>query len=298
MTTTNDRYRLMTKAILFIDNRVGGTMKTLAIAGMTLAVMTGAGLAADLPRPAPPVPFVLPAPVFVWSGPYIGVNVGYGGDSYRYPFTLGAPAGSITSPNASLNSSGILGGGQVGYNFQLPIAPLGPYASSIVVGVEGDFDAASINGQGVLFGTSLLPGGNATGSAGTRTTAFGTARGRIGATIGRALFYGTGGFAFAEANTKSFATIGGIGNVATDRSRTHSGVAFGGGVEYLVTRNVSFKVEYLRASLDTKAVASGTAGVRSYAIGERPTENIIRAGLNYRLDVFGAVPLAPVVARY
>lgn len=273
-------------------------MKRTTIAGTTLIVMAGSSLAADLPKTTPSVPFVEPPPAFVWSGPYAGVNVGYGGDSYRYPLTLGAPAGSITTPNASLNSSGILGGGQIGYNLRLPVEPLGPYGTSILVGVEGDFDAASINGQGVLAGTSRLAGGNATGSAGTRTKAFGTARGRIGATVGRALFYGTGGFAFAEANTKSSATIGGIGNISSDRTRTHTGVAFGGGIEYLVTRNISFKVEYMRATLDTKIVASGTSGGRSYSIAERPTENIVRAGVNYRFDVFGAGPLAPVVARY
>src|ERR1700740_1543179 len=84
--------------------------------------------AADLTQPPPPLaraPAFVPPPPPLWSGFYIGGNLGAGwnhgniADSFG-DFTWGAD-----------NSATFVGGGQVGFNYQI---------SNVVLGVEGDFD--------------------------------------------------------------------------------------------------------------------------------------------------------------
>jgi outer membrane immunogenic protein len=83
--------------------------------------------AADLPRPvykAPP--YLSPAPTFSWTGFYVGLNGGYGWDRLSGTGTFGSD---------SITAKGWLGGGQIGYNYQI---------GQFVVGVEGDFDWANV----------------------------------------------------------------------------------------------------------------------------------------------------------
>src|SRR5579883_1865132 len=105
----------------------------------TIAVMaltTSAVHAADLGmRPYAPPPPALP--VSNWTGFYFGVNGGFGGDRYQYPFSVGAiPALGLgpVSGTSTLNSSGGFGGAQAGYNWQ--------FAPAWVAGVEADFHVA------------------------------------------------------------------------------------------------------------------------------------------------------------
>ncbi len=57
--------------------------RTLLASAAAVALLTGGAFAADLPvRSAAPAP-VYVAPVFTWTGFYIGVNAGYGGDRFQ-----------------------------------------------------------------------------------------------------------------------------------------------------------------------------------------------------------------------
>ena len=78
------------------------------------AFLFGQAQAADLPMKALPM---APAPVMNWTGFYVGVNGGFGGNEVQYPFSLGPiPAigiGAIAVPavgnvagSASLTNSG------------------------------------------------------------------------------------------------------------------------------------------------------------------------------------------------
>src|SRR5664279_800008 len=105
--------------------------------------LTGAAFAADLPSRAPPPVYVPPPPLFSWTGFYAGLNAGYhwGGSSYSFIGTdtdgagLGTAlgAGAILSP-AAHGSNGFIGGGQIGYNYQI---------QSFVLGLEVDIDGAT-----------------------------------------------------------------------------------------------------------------------------------------------------------
>src|SRR6516164_9826801 len=102
-----------------------------------------------------------------WTGCYLGGHIGgsfvdkkFGGPfvDNAVPSTFGAPTSfAISDPSADLNSTGLLGGGQVGCNFQ--------FAANWVIGFEGDASGANQQGGGdsrlitegaVLNGT--LPG--------------------------------------------------------------------------------------------------------------------------------------------
>ena len=105
---------------------------------LAATLCSSAAMAADLPPvPATVAPLV---PAFSWTGIYLGVNIGCGGDHFVYPFALNATDGSGgISATASVTSGGVLGGGQVGYNWA--------FANNFLLGFETDFDAAAITGK-------------------------------------------------------------------------------------------------------------------------------------------------------
>src|SRR2546429_7571800 len=107
-------------------------MRKIVLGSIALAaLMAGPAMAADLARPvykaAPP-----PPPLFSWTGFYLGVHVGSAWGTKEEPLTLLGGA-IINQNNYAIN--GFLGGGQVGFNYQV-----GP----VVWGVEAQFSAADI----------------------------------------------------------------------------------------------------------------------------------------------------------
>jgi outer membrane immunogenic protein len=142
-------------------------MKRIVLAA-AVAFSTAPALAADLPAPPPPqapaayVPVA--APVYNWSGVYVGIN---GGGDF----------GKISGFGFSESTSGYLFGGTLGVNFQ---------TGQFVFGVEGDGDWAPINVSG--------GGGSVTDNWG------GTLRGRAGYAIDRVLIYATAGGAWDACN--------------------------------------------------------------------------------------------------
>jgi outer membrane immunogenic protein len=258
----------------------------LLLSGIALTAMTGSVLAADLPSRLPPV---LPVPpVWSWTGVYVGINGGYGGDRTKYnAFDTGVAAGA----QSSRMSSGFLGGGQLGFNWQFP-------TSNVVLGLETDFQGSWIKSEYVA---SAFAGGAAAGlDTGTKVDWFGTVRGRAGYAFGQFFPYITGGFAYGE--TKSFAEgAAGIGGLAAvtgySRVREPTGWTLGAGLEYSLTHNLTFKTEYLYVDLgktQVYAFPDGVGGITS--LNERTTINVVRAGLNYKFDLW--TPAAPVVAKY
>src|SRR5436305_6503293 len=108
--------------------------------------------AADLPsrRPPPPVPVVAPI-AFNWTGCHVGVNVGAAYDDYHFSvFAMDPVLGGITGRN-KVYTSGRIGGGQVGCDYQLPW--------NSVIGAEADFDGAAVHGSKSLI--APLTGGPA-----------------------------------------------------------------------------------------------------------------------------------------
>jgi outer membrane immunogenic protein len=223
----------------------------------SLRVGTSAALAADLPsRQYAPAPVYNPVPVFTWSGFYAGVNGGYGWNSRNRNNPYFGTSDFSTSQGSN---GGFVGGGQVGYNYQL--VP----GTGLVVGVEADLQYVDIgrNKATYLGGSPAVYSNNSGGNY------VGTVRGRLGYAFDRFLVYGTGGFAY--------------GDVARNRG-TGVGYTLGGGIEYALTNNLTAKVEALYVNLgndsnNTSALATPT----SYGVGSsRDDFGVVRAGLNYK----------------
>ena len=222
-----------------------------AAAAAVIALGATAASAADLPAPiytkAPP----MVAPVFDWTGFYIGVNIGYGFGS------ASATAGGVTG---SEDLNGVLGGGQIGYNWQQ-----GPW----VFGVE-------LDGQG----TDQHANFSATAGAVTVTESdnlpwFVTARGRIGYAFAPMwMIYATGGAAVADFRSTLSAT--GLGSTTWEVTR--AGWTAGAGIEGAINRQLSWKLEYLH--IDTGTFSTTAFGV--VPVNVRLTDDIGRVGLNWR----------------
>ncbi len=206
------------------------------VAGLGAALMATSVLAADLPRKSAPVaPAFSRAPIFSWTGFYAGVNAGYGFGS-----TTGRGAGIFKDP------SGFVGGGQLGYNYQI---------NQMVLGVETDLQYSDMNSKDGVAGSKA------------KVPYFGTVRARLGIAMDRFMPYVTAGYAYGGTNL----TVAGVGTTKT----MHHGYAVGGGVEYAFTNNWTAKVEGLYVDLSEKSVLGGTRKVGLES-------GIVRAGVNYK----------------
>lgn len=297
-------------------------MNKLSLAGLALALSAGSALAADLPRyKAPPPP---PPPMFSWTGLYAGVNVGYGFGAggpgigvqeYAGFQPVGAAVVALGGAGWSLptNLSGVLGGAQLGVNYQ--------FNSWLVLGVEADIQAAGLfAGQSSGFVPTAPVPAFAANNVSVATCSqyvdwFGTWRGRIGLTpfMPNLMIYGTAGLAYGAVNdtfnyTTYFLPPGPVVGAASGTASYDSikfGWTAGAGLEWapMSYPNWSLKVEYLYTDLGSTTVrtngigpanAVGFSSVNSATHSVSHAWHTIRAGVNYR---FNFAP-APVVASY
>jgi outer membrane immunogenic protein len=232
---------------------------SLVVLATSLAAMSAIGsigaVAADLPMQAyKSAPVV--APVYNWTGIYLGANAGYASGKQD-------PLGLFSNDFAAFNytMSGGMIGGTVGAQIQ---------SGHVVMGLEGDIDWTSMRGSGTgsVVKLGLLQG---TATIASKVSAIDTLRTRIGYAQENWLFYGTVGVALTNDTSSFTQTVGfacNTGVVACNsKSDWHAGLAAGAGIEYGFTPNVSAKLEYLW-------VGAGAANTLY--------ENMVRVGLNYR----------------
>jgi outer membrane immunogenic protein len=258
-------------------------MKKLLIAGAALAALIGTpALAADMALKAPPPP----APVCVWCGWYVGVNIGGGwGNNNTGNFVTATPdfgpaiALGLVPGNLGLKPSGVLGGGQVGYNWQTGIW---------VFGLEADFQGSDVKDSRTI--NLGIPPVSLTTLSSDKLSWFGTVRGRLGITpAANFLLYGTGGFAYGETKDSGqwfnpAVPVTG-GNFFSSQSNTRGGWTAGGGAEWMFMPKWSFKVEYLYADLgNTNLTLRDTTGnfpASTLTYQYKHRYNIARAGVNW-----------------
>lgn len=279
-----------------------------SIVSVVMAVGTILGIssasAADLPaRTYTKAPAVV-APVYNWTGFYIGANAG--GEWSRsdpttstiYSTTGYFATTSVTAINSvgaqNINRTGFTGGLTAGYNWQ---------ASNFVVGLESDFNYFGVRGStsGTAFYPCCAPTAFTVNSSVSSDWLI-TARARAGVLVTPALLlYGTGGAAIANVNanfvfTDTFATAAESGNIST----TRVGWTAGAGGEYALMNNWSVKAEYLYVDLGRATTTSTNltaftppfpfpSNIFTHSVDLR--SNIVRVGVNYK---FGG----PVVAKY
>jgi outer membrane immunogenic protein len=210
-----------------------------------------------------------------WQGVYAGINAGYStGDvntkSSGWIVTTAWP--EIVSPSylgggSVINHSGPATGGQIGYNYQT--------SNNLIIGGELDFQYADIRNStsstsGNTYNYTLSPTSTNASYIASRTGLdwYGSARARLGYSLGNFMPFISAGFAYGSLSQKenySLVDTYGVYDVSPPNyyyqvasgsvsDRSNSSVSFGwtagAGAEYKVAENWSVKGEYLYTSLN------------------------------------------------
>ncbi|MEH2472781.1 outer membrane immunogenic protein [Nitrobacteraceae bacterium AZCC 2161] len=237
-------------------------MKNFLLGTVALVALgaTVPALAADLAaRPYTKAPAYVAAPIYNWTGFYIGGHVG-GAFNGNNGFS------GVANNN---NDGKFLGGVQGGYDYQ--------FAPNWVLGIEAEYSWLSDSSNNVVFPGAYVYNNNLKG--------LGSVTGRIGYTWGPALLYVKGGYGFADFNQ----SVVGPTAIAINGGGK-DGYTVGAGLEYLFTQNWSGKVEY--QYYDFGKTSFATAPLAAFG-STRNDEHTVKAGLNYRFNWGG-----PVVAKY
>jgi outer membrane immunogenic protein len=266
------------------------------IAAAAIALAPLSALAADMPVRAPAPAPVFVAPIFSWSGFYVGLNLGasFGGSdnaaTIGTPGFVGLVAPGIAPAALAVGDSGFVGGAQAGMNWQM---------GAMVFGVEADIQFAD-QGKSASFIGANLPsppfgaGLSLTTSANYSLDYFGTVRARLGFTpFDRMLVYATGGLAWGNAKLSNSVVVTQDTTIAWAgrSSSTKTGWTLGAGVEYALTQNFTMKAEYLYYDLGSiSSYAAGNTTVRSiallngvdYVARKNVRGDIVRVGFNYK----------------
>jgi outer membrane immunogenic protein len=243
-------------------------MKRILLTTVSLGVLglLSPALGADLPYAKAPV---IAPQVYDWTGFYVGGFGGGGLGNHNYNNANG-PAG-FANFTVNYSSTGAIGGGEVGYNWQ---------SGSVLFGVEGDGFWSGIKGSdasqqlGVIDQSNLRWGG--------------TLRARGGVTVDRLLLFFTGGWAYGDILHTSTA----VGFPVDQFSNHQSGLTAGGGIAYAITNNLIGKIEYRYYDLGRYNRVGNPLtpnGQLPYTVDN--TYSVVTLGLDFK---FGG----PVVAKY
>jgi outer membrane immunogenic protein len=159
---------------------------------------------------------------------------------------VGIHGGGAFGRAQAANTSGLVGGAQIGANAQ--------FQNNIVAGVEADASASSMGNKG--FNDKFRQG------------AVGSLRARGGYAMDRVMVYGTAGFAASTSEWK---------NAAATTSKTLTGWAYGAGAEFLMTPNVTLRGEMLRYDFGRETYLSQIGPV-----GVKASNNVLRGGANLK----------------
>lgn len=263
-----------------------------AVAVGVLSASTMAASAADLPIKAPAL-----APVYNWTGFYVGVNAGAAfGRAHDQTTTVFDPAGYFgttsvpaiaTAGDQTMNKAGFTGGVQLGYNWQIQNA---------VIGLETDFSYMGVRAS--TSNTALYPccaPTNFTINQSAKTDWLFTLRPRLGWASNNWLLYVTGGLAVTQIKGDfSFSDTFAAASESASISKTKAGWALGGGFEYGFAGPWTVKLEYLHVDFGSVSTTStnlafggfgggGVSPVNVYTHSIKMSDDIVRLGLNYRL---------------
>jgi outer membrane immunogenic protein len=260
--------------------------KNILLATVALVVVGAApAFAADLPAhvytKAPP-PIV--APVWNWSGFYVGLNAGGGSshDSWTLDSFGGVPLAASIGEGSHQATGGLVGG-QIGYRWQ---------ATNWVFGLEAQGDWADFSGSNV----SSLPIAAGLLTNQTKIDAIGLFTGQVGYAWNNVLWYVKGGAAVTD--NKYNGLITGTGILLDTGSETRWGGTVGTGIEIGFAPNwsVGFEYNHLFMGHSNNTFSTPVAGLLPAGFvtrGESVSQDIDMGTvrLNY---TFGG----PVIAHY
>jgi outer membrane immunogenic protein len=247
-------------------------MKKLLLGSVALvALVASPALAADLgPGPAPLPYYKAPAvaPLYDWTGFYLGGHANYTW-AHSNGQTENTANGHLFEPGSS-SSSAWHGGAQIGFDYMLP--------SRFVLGVVTDINS------GVRH-TNTFVNPSVTIQSEGETDVAGTFRGRAGYAFDTTLLYATAGGTWNVGHNTRTQIAGIVGNAGPGTvetaSTSHIGWTVGGGVDYAFARNWDVFAEY-------RYVGSPDVTV-TFPIAQRSTTsdtnvNVVEVGVNYRFN--------------
>lgn len=212
-----------------------------------------------------------------WTGVYLGgyLGGGWSGDRWSDPFGSTVSSTGLTNIAGfgdTVHSTGPLGGGQIGVDWQT-----GPW----VVGVGGEFGAANLRGENTCF----------SGIGGLDcqhfVDAIGVAGAKFGYAFGQSLLYAKGGGARVSS---TYAILGNtntggntLGFETVDKAAT--GWMAGLGVQYALSRNWSTDFEYEHIGVGSVTVPfPAVALINTQNIGVKQSLDLLKLGVNYKFD--------------
>ena len=229
--------------------------------------------AADMPTKAPVQAPVLPL-AYNWTGFYVGAHAGYGWGTLTSTATSASgsfPAGFVFDDT---NEKGALGGGQLGFNYQI---------GQFVLGIEGEYSWSGIDGDE----TSTNPANARYAMSHSKLPWIADVAGRAGYAWNNWLLFAKGGgvWTHVDANSTTYSGAGAVLGTASG-SENRSGWLIGGGAEWGFAAHWSAKLEYDFMDFGTTNVArnvltGASAGTTNYR-DQNLKLNVIKVGLNYR----------------
>jgi len=255
-------------------------MRSLYVSAAGLALVVASSFAvqaADLYggsyKDAPP-----PPPRFTWNGVYGGLNAGGGWgqselDERSDPIFESFFLEDVVGRSASYNVNGFIGGLQAGMYRQYGNWVLGGELNLSGANIDGSSGNCNLTAPGGVAGISQ--------SCSTTVNWVGSGVFKLGYAWNRWLTYGTVGWAIAGIDHKATFRSEDFGDFQGAENETADGIAYGGGIEYAFTDDMSFGVEYTRMNLR----AEGSGLQTSYiSTGSRDVDlNVVRAKLNFKL---------------
>lgn len=225
-------------------------LSTVAAAVMLTGIAATGARAADI---------VAEPAAYDWTGFYLGAHVGYGEANFDGCVDCGEDADSDME-GSELDLSDVVGGGHLGYNFQMDSLVLGIEADFTWVGFEDSYENA--NGDWLSGDVDYLA----------------SVRARAGYAMDDILLYATGGVAFTEAKAHGeqhgnndevkFDDIGGV---------------VGGGVEWAASDLVSLRAEGLYYFFGDKEDASDWHSAQDGEELEFDDAFVVRVGASLHL---------------
>jgi outer membrane immunogenic protein len=238
--------------------------------GLVALGMAAPASAADLAaRPYTKAPPPMIAPIYDWTGFYIGANGGWG--QSRNCWGIVPVAGAVIPDGCSDRSGGLIGG-QIGYRWQ---------ANQFVFGLEAQGDWADLHGSRVsIFNPAF--------TLGTKTDGIGLFTGQLGYAWNNVLLYVKGGAAVTSNRYDISTTLGGIG--VASASSTRWGGTVGVGLEYGFTPNWSIGAEYDHLFMgDANNSFSVVNPIVAGALNRISQDvDMVTVRINYRFGGYGA----------
>ena len=199
-----------------------------------------------------------------WTGPYIGINVGYGHNSSKNNYVDTVPSSSSVSESAN----GGFVSFKLGYDRQI--------SSRFVLGVFVDFDQSDIDRGDHSIQNALTI---------DRSWAVG---GRLGYLVRpNIMLFATGGFTQAHFNNDGWWDIlaNGVGPNLPGRSAVDfNGYFIGGGIEGRLNANVYLTGEIRYAEFSQRTTNSGNYLGTTYVDKEDPNLLTARVGIAYKFN--------------